>query len=320
MQEFKHNRYKNPSLQRIAVNWDDKYFPLFERVKNNWNLPIRNFYKKIMGVTLMGEENSRRQEIKIAIKPIANERIITRIENDFSDLDFERIQKIQSFLSASKNALCYFAETPGRYDALEDLIDFSEAILKDFELEAFNKQLLDLLCYGNPDIFGSYTGSGHDNTNGNIELYIIPCVLFCELNHLDLSAFITIVLAHELAHGYNHLGIDKDNYYWENFWRTESALAEGLAQYYTSQFIEKHQIKNPRGMEIFELLLKYQNSDYTSFQTWSATPEKIYAAFIETRRNNITRCEDFLSYLTGAKARLKGDKKMEAELGFDFSL
>jgi hypothetical protein len=65
MTEFKNGKYINPSIQRVAVNWDRKYLPLFEQVKKTWNIPIRNYYKKIMGVNLQDEETSKRQEIRI---------------------------------------------------------------------------------------------------------------------------------------------------------------------------------------------------------------------------------------------------------------
>ena len=308
MTEFKNGKYINPSIQRVAVNWDRKYLPLFEQVKKTWNIPIRNYYKKIMGVNLQDEETSKRQEIRINLKPISDLRIIRKLEEVFGDLDFEEFQKLKAFLNASENVLEYFVTAQEHHKSLIELIDFTKNKLNKFDLDNFNKTLIELLYDGNPDVFGRYFGS-HFSNKGEIDLYIIPCVLFCEANNLDLSTFVTMVLAHELAHGYNHLGIDKDNYHWENFWDTDDYLAEGLAQYYTLEFLEKHLLKIPKGIEVFEFLLSHQSAPYKSFETWEASPEKIYSAFIEARRNMIFKNDDFLTLLAGAKKRIKGDRK-----------
>jgi hypothetical protein len=307
MQEFKNGIYINPSVQRIADNWDRKYLPLFQSVKNTWNKPIRNYYTKVMGVNLLDDETRSRSEIKISIKPISNKRILQLIDEVFGELDFEEYQKLKTFLHAAENVQPYFKESKKHSEQLSNLIEETKKRIGIFDIEELNRKLLKVLFDGETDIFGVYRAFFHAR-KGEIELYVIPCVLFCEANNLDLFTFVTMVMAHELAHGYNHLGIDKDNYFWESFPGTDRELIEGLAQYYTLEFLEKYITKLPKGTEIFYALLERQDDAYKTFENWHSTPEKTYSAFIETRRSNLTKYKDFVQLLEGAKIRIKGER------------
>ena len=94
---------------------------------------------------------------------------------------------------------------------------------------------------------------------------------------------------------------------WKNFGRVDTMVLEGLAQYYTYEFLKKQLHKLEEGKRTFMYLLKYQAIQYRCFEEWDTTPEKIYSTFIEFRRGEYNKYEDFLQMLAGAKIRIHGD-------------
>lgn len=94
-------------------------------------------------------------------------------------------------------------------------------------------------------------------------------------------------MTHELAHAYTHLGVDKDDVMWQRFERTDGFIAEGLAQYYTEEFLKKKVVGIPQGIQTFNTLLEFQAVEYKWHRDWKATAEQVYRAFIEARRNRV---------------------------------
>jgi len=304
MPTFWDARYKNPSVNRIAEHWFIDYLPVFERVKKEWNIPIRNFYKKIMSVHLKEDDNSSNansSSIRIHIEPIADMKMLMEIDYLFGNIDFRQIDILKKFLVAAEPSLPLFSEDSPHDEHLADIIALTKKKLDKLDPRQFNNDLFKIFFEGDTDIFGRYY------LKGGIVLYVIPCVLFCEANGLDLYTFVVMILAHELAHGYNHRGKDKDNYMWKNFGRVDTMVLEGLAQYYTYEFLKKQLHKLEEGKRTFMYLLKYQAIQYRCFEEWDTTPEKIYSTFIEFRRGEYNKYEDFLQMLAGAKIRIHGD-------------
>jgi len=68
-----------------------------------------------------------------------------------------------------------------------------------------------------------------------IRLYWVVIGIVARAIGVSVEALTVVVLAHELAHAYTHLGHDIDNERWETerFARTELDIVEGLAQFYT---------------------------------------------------------------------------------------
>ena len=68
-----------------------------------------------------------------------------------------------------------------------------------------------------------------------IEMYWQVIGLVARELRVQVEDLTTVVLAHEQAHAYTHLGIDADGESWETdpFEKRDTGLVEGLAQYYT---------------------------------------------------------------------------------------
>ena len=113
-----------------------------------------------------------------------------------------------------------------------------------------------------------------------------------------------MVLTHELAHAYNHIGRDKDGEYWRSFGETDDNLAEGLAQYYTYSFLKNYQLKKYELLSTFERTLEFQPEPYSIFKEWNASMEQVYMAFIEVRRNDMNYYSRFVGALENSKGRI----------------
>ena len=88
---------------------------------------------------------------------------------------------------------------------------------------------------------------------------------------MSVEGLTLVVLAHELAHAYTHLGKDIDGIEWdtESFARTDLHIVEGLAQFYTRVICRKLAHRIPSALQAFEVLLESQSSAYCDFQTWA---------------------------------------------------
>lgn len=289
-------KYRNPSLNKLQSEYEQQ-LERYNSLKGEWNMLIRNFYKKNMGVGL--NEGSSRYQIQIKIEAAPDQAFIDIIERNYPDLDFEELFILSQYDQIAKRAMPYYFYNEAE-SHLRLSMEYAHYRLKEFDILKLTQSIFPFLEPQNKDVFGCYFLK--DN---HIEIYVFPIKLFCILHGLDDNAFFVIVLAHELAHGYNHIGLDKDNHFWLSFDKTADNVAEGLAQYYTSKFIDNYLHKDFKLKEVFEKLLYYQPGPYNIFKTWDLSLEQMYGAFIDARRNNVTAYNSFEAIMTKSKERIK---------------
>jgi hypothetical protein len=121
-----------------------------------------------------------------------------------------------------------------------------------------------------------------------------------------------VVLAHELAHAYTHLGRDIDGRRWEvqAFRDSEHALKEGLAQYYTARVAHRLLAQVPGCRAAYEALLPHQPRAYRAHVPWLAdfTPEEVRYAMIAVRREASASLAEFERRLVGARRGDAGER------------
>lgn len=113
------------------------------------------------------------------------------------------------------------------------------------------------------DLLGCYLSS-----QPGIELYWLSIVL-CARRHKWLVTELTrVVLVHEWAHALTHLGADSDGHVWQTalFDRAETALIEGLAQYWTHYNLQTAGKENT--YRVFLELMKNQPAPYRTHMAW----------------------------------------------------
>jgi hypothetical protein len=156
------------------------------------------------------------------------------------------------------------------------------------------------------DVLGAYFSGAN---GGMIELYwgvIGLTAMALEVRVEDLTA---VVLAHELAHAYTHLGMDKDGQRWNVEWfqRSERELKEGLAQYYTAIVCPYLEPYAPGAYNAYKKLLEHQPKPYQVHLPWleSFKLEEVRHALLKARRHNLKHVADFNDELELAQSMLR---------------
>lgn len=131
----------------------------------------------------------------------------------------------------------------------------------------------------------------------DILLYWGVIGLIAQLLGVSVGALTVVVLTHELAHAFTHLGFDIDGNRWTGhaFRRSQREVVEGLAQYYTARVIARLGPRVPGAMVAYERLLKLQPPPYHAHLRWvaEATPEAVRSALVVSRRLGAVQYDRF---------------------------
>lgn len=171
-------------------------------------------------------------------------------------------------------------------------------------LEEYDRRIREKVLNYNEDILGAYF---YERTP-KIELYwgVIGLCCMCS-GEYDVESLSIVVLVHELAHAYTHIGTDIDGGQWDtkDFHEVDVHVAEGLAQYYTEKVLFKIKDKYPKPLVAFEELLGDQPKPYRIHKEWvKYSPETIRRALLETRRQHKHELRDFVEFLDRAHKEL----------------
>ena len=164
------------------------------------------------------------------------------------------------------------------------------------KLETYN--VLKQIWAINEDVFGAYFFNRPE-----IKIYWLAIGITAMMTNTSVEAFTFVVLTHELAHAYTHLGRNIDGHQWElqQFADTDDCIVEGLAQFYTRAVCKKLAARYPLPLTVFEAILAVQSPAYTCFQSWTIDKddpgEFIRAAMLRVRREGITEIRHFAAIL-----------------------
>ena len=137
------------------------------------------------------------------------------------------------------------------------------------------------------DILGAYYFWGRE-----VGIFWMAIGLFSALYGVPVDALTIVVLAHELAHAYTHLGFDIDDFDWptDQFASTDLAVVEGLAQFYTEVVCKNLENRMPEALQAFRILLDHQHEVYRTHRTWveendAHSGEIVRVSLVECRRS-----------------------------------
>ncbi len=199
--------------------------------------------------------------------------------------------------------------------------DEAEALLKLLEHYDLVKEILKI----NMDILGRYTfhkppsmmakKDPWGTMNGRISLYWRVIGLTANSMGVGIDALTAVVLAHELAHAYSHLGYDIDGTRWddEGFMHSEKCMVEGVAQYYTEKVMHRLRYRIPGGYDAYKALLEKQPPDYQTHTEWKdfkgSTSEAFRAALITLRKGEPVSRDAFEWHLGREAEKLRGHRQ-----------
>lgn len=173
------------------------------------------------------------------------------------------------------------------------------------------------------DVLGHYFA--RSDSAGQIFLYWGIIGLVAPPLGVTIEALTAVVLAHELAHGYTHLGFDIEGRQWSRaaFGRADRPLVEGLAQYYTDRTLRLCAGRLPGAYEAFVSLTKKQPEAYRAHEDWvkNSTPEAVRAALVAGRQRGMTShehfCKDVRTYSRRMSRAGQGDLFEDADAKSD---
>jgi hypothetical protein len=129
---------------------------------------------------------------------------------------------------------------------------------------------------------------------------------------VSIEALTIVVLAHELAHAYTHLGRDIDNERWKtgHFAGSDLDIVEGLAQFYTKIICTRLRDRMPTALQAYEALLKEQSGPYKAHLKWVESDERggeiIRVSMIECRSRGITASQNFAEAIKRYRLGVRG--------------
>ena len=176
----------------------------------------------------------------------------------------------------------------------------------------FVKWILDV----NDDVLGLYTVPG-DRLDARVDLYWGVIGLVSGMLAVSIEDLTAVILAHELAHAYTHLGSDIDGHCWSThgFTRSSRAVLEGLAQYYTCRVCERLAGVAPGARRAYATLLPRQPEIYQTHTAWikENRPEEVRLAMLQARRAGPVSLGDFGALLATARDSLRRGAAAEAD-------
>ncbi len=152
-----------------------------------------------------------------------------------------------------------------------------------------------------------------DSPSPRVELYWGVIGLFAQWLNLSPEDLTVAAMAHELAHGYTHIGADIEGDRWPSiaFSKTETGLKEGLAQYYAARVCQRMAAKHPGPLRAFEEMLPRLPMQYHTHKDWLEhhQPESVRLAMLQLRRREVLGLDQFNAMLTRAADSLRRNRQ-----------
>jgi len=168
--------------------------------------------------------------------------------------------------------------TAGTDDSLQASLESISSVIRELLASKRAEEFYIRLRGIDYDVLGAYFFNKPE-----VQLYWMVIAFYAALLQVRIEDLTIVVLAHELAHAYTHLGGDADLSSWETEYLADADLriVEGLAQFYTERVVVSLADEQPSARFAFDALLSMQSLPYIIFKEWTDPSEP--------RRNEIVR-------------------------------
>lgn len=289
-------------------------FDLVEKIWRRWNIPARDFLRAETGLKL--SVNGKQQSVQIVVKnyiPYEFDWIVKNVGQDNWLLGRKR-PMLESLREGTVILGSYFDRNPNAKNQLH---------LENLEIDSVGTfkatldKIIEQLPHWQLEVFAKFREIDKDVLGAyfydipHIELYWIPIVLIAEAIGASIEDITIMVLIHELAHAYTHVGMDIGGRSWDTnaFAGSDRAVLEGLAQYYRCIFLTLIVDDQPNAIKAFDLLLEMQSRDYQTHKIWMegdtvAQSEAIRLALLDARLQSVSKEHYFSANVAENKNRL----------------
>lgn len=145
-----------------------------------------------------------------------------------------------------------------------------------------------------------------------IEIYWMPIALIAAMIDVRMEDLAVVTLAHELGHGYTHLGRDIDGANWDTvgFSKSDAEVKEGLAQFYTEVATQNIASRQPGAFEAYETFLALQSGPYLAHKEWlkeqkHQRSESVRFALLASRTKGVVKQVEWLASLAETNQKLR---------------
>ncbi len=186
-----------------------------------------------------------------------------------------------------------------------EAVQRSHDLIRRFLADEIDKPIVERIRSIDRDWLGAYFF-----WQGRIELYA-PAIALCSTRFgVPIEDMAIVVLVHELAHAFTHIGRDIDRRVWktEDFANADTFLVEGLAQFYADRVCDRLVERRSALRTAFDALNENQSPPYREFHEWKKVGpfvgEAVRHALIDCRVSGIKEHLIFRSVLKTAYKRL----------------
>ncbi|RPH52313.1 MAG: hypothetical protein EHM85_03435 [Desulfobacteraceae bacterium] len=308
-------RFIDELLNTVPPQTEEKV----ERAKTRFNQNIRKALRRETGVGLAYQlEDEKKNSVNIAISVVSGypEAVLKKQEtSDHPQLakiiarwkpEIESMQYVLQFFNSNiipaiRKSNCSDEISESEESAIRTSEELSTNLLSIIQ----KYDIVDWILKIDADVLGAY----FFKRPAHIELYWAVIGLVAQSIGKSVEDLTVVVLAHELAHAYTHLGADIDGSRWhtQEFAQAEHPLREGLAQYYTRLVCQRLAFQMPDSLGTYEKLLQHQPEAYKSHEPWikEYSPEELRIALLEMRRKGDGKLTTFNTFLSKAKTTLR---------------
>ncbi len=285
-----------------------------EKAARFWNQTIREHIRTETGLRLASGEQRRGVPVRVVSEIPLPVRRVFEISAEWSRLILNRPKLLKAiegteFMRTHFSAADRLVGDRG-LSSPDEIAKVEETARRWLEkLDEFMKQteLVQSILGQSIDVLGAYFFRLPE-----VRLYWVVIGTVALLIGVSVEALTIVVLTHELAHAYTHLGIDIDGVSWdtEAFAKTDIFIVEGLAQFYTWLVCRRLEPREGSASTAYKALLAYQAAPYKVHEEWvqnDAKPaEIIRASMIECRSKHLLRHPDFRNALDRYRQALRG--------------
>lgn len=155
-----------------------------------------------------------------------------------------------------------------------------------------------------------------------IEIYWMPIALLAAMLDLRMEDLAVVTLAHELGHGYTHLGRDIDGASWDTvgFSKSDAEVKEGLAQFYTEVVTQRIAGRQPGAHEAYTRFLEMQSGPYLAHKEWLKNQphqrsETIRFALLASRTKGVVKQAEWIASLADTNTKLRKPAASDTQKG-----
>ena len=288
-----------------------------ERSLKQWNLIVREHIRNETGLRLADGDGRNSIQVRVADGfPVP----LAELINSYRDPVLWRIIVGQPKLGGIIDGLKFLLDDWASFEKwplLPEIAKGGEATLQRTGDIAFALQKLAVaeevrkrIRQIDKDILGVYRFM--PGLASQIELYWMAVAMVAAMLDLRIEDLTVVVLAHELAHGYTHIGRDIDGVQWsdQGFKESDLHVIEGLAQFYTEVVTNRMSVRIPGPHLAYRKLLDLQTGPYQAHLEWvkndpNQKGETIRFAMIAARSQGKTELSAWTQMLSSTRTSLR---------------